>query len=322
MGPWGEVDPRYLKMLGSARAGWQEPTLRGWSLPDLDLAGCEASPVMDIPMERQAKVAFSTELVRQEATLAPAHHAGQGKEGEIKPSEEESSSGVAVPRSHPAVPGKPRLKGLVTVGMPQLSCTHHLSGHLDPSSHQRLLMKTGLILIVIGHLNFIAGAFIHGIILCFMANPQDTTSLQYLVSNLVVSALLVPQGTGAQEDAGVDAGVHTLDTVWMGMDAGCAHVGHGVDAGRSLGSLSCLLGLPLSTGLVLGSWCQVLLAPCTFTDMTFIQSSLLSLWTFSLVLDLVQIVFSIRCLLLSLSTLCPGRCCRRIHRKKETLRLH
>ncbi|XP_067167857.1 LOW QUALITY PROTEIN: transmembrane protein 54 [Apteryx mantelli] len=202
--------------------------------------------------------------------------------------------------------------------MPQLSCTHHLSGHLDPSSHQRLLMKTGLILIVIGHLNFIAGAFIHGIILCFMANPQDTTSLQYLVSNLVVSALL---------------GVHTSDTAWMGMDAGCAHVGHGVDAGRSLGSLSCLLGLPLSTGLVLGSWCQVLLAPCTFTNMTFIQaahecpfippprvySSLLSLWTFSLVLDLVQIVFSIRCLLLSLSTLCPGRCCRRIHRKKETL---
>ncbi|XP_025941871.1 transmembrane protein 54 [Apteryx rowi] len=213
--------------------------------------------------------------------------------------------------------------------MPQLSCTHHLSGHLDPSSHQRLLMKTGLILTVIRHLNFIAGAFIHGIILCFMANPQDTTSLQYLVSNLVVSALLVPQGTGAQEDAGVDAvgtqGGCRMDMVWMGMDAG-------------LGSLSCLLGLSLSTGLVLGSWCQVLLAPCTFTDMTFIQaahecpfhppppprvySSLLSLWTFSLMLDLVQIVFSIRCLLLSLSILRPGHCCRGMHQKKETLRLH
>lgn len=64
---------------------------------------------------------------------------------------------------------------------------------LDTSSSQKLLMKTGLILIVIGHLNFIAGALVNGTVLRHIANPQDSISLQYAISNIVsaVSAILV-----------------------------------------------------------------------------------------------------------------------------------
>lgn len=64
---------------------------------------------------------------------------------------------------------------------------------IDTSSSQKLLMKTGLILIVIGHLNFISGALVNGTVLRHIANPQDTISLQYAISNIIsaISAILV-----------------------------------------------------------------------------------------------------------------------------------
>ncbi|NXN97308.1 TMM54 protein, partial [Rhinopomastus cyanomelas] len=53
-------------------------------------------------------------------------------------------------------------------------------------------MKTGLILLIIGHLNFIAIALVHGTVLRFVVDPQDAVSLQYAIGNAasVVSALL------------------------------------------------------------------------------------------------------------------------------------
>ncbi|NWH59407.1 TMM54 protein, partial [Geococcyx californianus] len=53
-------------------------------------------------------------------------------------------------------------------------------------------MKTGLILLIIGHLNFITGALVHGIVLRFVVSPRDAMSLQYGIANAasVVSALL------------------------------------------------------------------------------------------------------------------------------------
>ncbi|NXP53460.1 TMM54 protein, partial [Heliornis fulica] len=53
-------------------------------------------------------------------------------------------------------------------------------------------MKTGLILLIIGHLNFITGALVHGTVLRFMVTPRDITSLQYIVTNTAsaISSLL------------------------------------------------------------------------------------------------------------------------------------
>ncbi|NXS63552.1 TMM54 protein, partial [Brachypteracias leptosomus] len=53
-------------------------------------------------------------------------------------------------------------------------------------------MKTGLILLIIGHLNFIAGALVHGTVLRFVVSPQDAISLLYAVTNTssIISALL------------------------------------------------------------------------------------------------------------------------------------
>ncbi|XP_009696884.1 PREDICTED: transmembrane protein 54, partial [Cariama cristata] len=81
----------------------------------------------------------------------------------------------------------------------------------------------------------------------------------------------------------------------------------------SLACLSCLLGLAVKT---LGSQGRVLLAPCTVTNVTLtpvshecpfdptrVYSSTLSLWAISLLLDLMEIVFGIRCLLLTIDLL-------------------
>ncbi|XP_049675611.1 transmembrane protein 54 isoform X3 [Accipiter gentilis] len=106
-----------------------------------------------------------------------------------------------------------------------------------------------------------------------------------------------------------------------------------LSASSSLGCLSCLLGLAVSIGLTLGSQGRALLAPCTIADIalapvsrqcpfdpTRVYSSTLSLWAISLLLDLMEIIFGIRCLLLTLDLLRLGRCCGRAHRRKVSLR--
>ncbi|NXI66966.1 TMM54 protein, partial [Anseranas semipalmata] len=53
-------------------------------------------------------------------------------------------------------------------------------------------MKAGLILLIVGHLNFITGALVHGTVLRFVVSLQDAISLQYAISNAasLISALL------------------------------------------------------------------------------------------------------------------------------------
>ncbi|XP_066838536.1 transmembrane protein 54 isoform X4 [Anser cygnoides] len=176
-------------------------------------------------------------------------------------------------------------------------------GHHDPSSHQRVLMKTGLILLIVGHLNFITGALVHGIVLRFVVSLRDAISLQYAISNTAsaICALLK----------------------WAVL---------ALSASSSLGSLSCLPGLAVAIGLTLGSRGRVLLAPCALADAalaplarqcpfdpTRVYSSTLSLWFISLMLGSLEIVFSIRCLLLTIELLRLNCCCHRVRRQKVSL---
>ncbi|NXE04308.1 TMM54 protein, partial [Lophotis ruficrista] len=193
-------------------------------------------------------------------------------------------------------------------------------GHLHPGSHQRVLTKTGLILLIIGHLNFITGALVHGTILRFVVDPRDAVSLQYAVANAasVLSALLVPRPV-----PGSVCGCHVP---WLGSILTSPRrpfsplsqkwVVLALSASSSLGCLSCLLGLAVSVGLTLASRGRALLAPCTFADVvlapasrecpfnpTRVYSSTLSLWAVALLLNSMEIVFGVRCLLLTLDLL-------------------
>nr|XP_021395124.2 transmembrane protein 54 [Lonchura striata domestica] len=163
-------------------------------------------------------------------------------------------------------------------------------GHLDPSGLRNVLMKTGLILLIVGHLNFITGALVHGSVLRFVVTARDATSLHYGVTNSasVIAALLI-----------ISCGVSAL-------------------------LLSRYLS-PAALGRALLAPCSSTasgLAPvsreCPF-DPTRVYSSTLSLWAVSLLLEAMGIFFSVRCLLLTLELLRLGRCCRGMLRMKLSL---
>ncbi|XP_053942689.1 transmembrane protein 54 isoform X2 [Cuculus canorus] len=212
-------------------------------------------------------------------------------------------------------------------------------------------MRTGLILLIIGHLNFITVALVHGIVLRFVVDPRDAVSLQYGIANAasVVSALLT-----------ISCGIAALMLSRYLAPAALKWAVVVLSASSSLCCLSCLLALAASIGLTLGSQGRALLAPCTVADVALAplsrecpfdptrvyvspsglrmpalgtgrcgqtrqpvspQSSTLSLWTISLLLNATEIVFGIRCLLLALHLLRLGRCCRRMHRRKVSLQV-
>ncbi|XP_053854765.1 transmembrane protein 54 isoform X1 [Vidua macroura] len=193
-------------------------------------------------------------------------------------------------------------------------------GHLDPSSHRNVLMKTGLILLIVGHLNFITGALVHGTVLRFVVAARDATSLHYGVTNSasVIAALLT-----------ISCGVSALLLSRYPGPAALKWALLALSACSSLSCLCCLLGLLVAIGLTLGNQGQVLLAPCSIAnsaltpvsrecpfDPTRVYSSTLSLWAISLLLEAMGIFFSIRCLLLTLELLRLGRCCRGTLRMK------
>ncbi|XP_005529875.1 PREDICTED: transmembrane protein 54 [Pseudopodoces humilis] len=196
-------------------------------------------------------------------------------------------------------------------------------GHLDPSSHRTVLMKTGLILLIIGHLSFITGALVHGTVLRFVVTARDVTSLHYGVTNSAsaVTALLT-----------ISCGVSALLLARYLGSAALKWALLALSACSSLCCLCCLLGLLVAIGLTLDNQGRVLLAPCSIGsialapvshecpfDPTRVYSSTLSLWAISLLLEAMEIFFSIRCLLLTLELLRLGRCCRGTLRMKVSL---
>ncbi|NXA03708.1 TMM54 protein, partial [Sapayoa aenigma] len=178
---------------------------------------------------------------------------------------------------------------------------------LDPGSHQKVLMKSGLILLIVGHLNFITGALVHGTVLRFVVTPRDTVSLHYVIANTasVIAALLT-----------ISCGITALMLSHYLTPAALKWALLSLSTCSTLGCLSCLLGLLVAIGLTLGNQGRALLAPCTVTntalapvsrdcpfDPTRVYSSTLCLWAVSLLLESMEIVFSIRCLLLTLDLL-------------------
>ncbi|XP_064254774.1 transmembrane protein 54 [Passer domesticus] len=193
-------------------------------------------------------------------------------------------------------------------------------GHPDPGSHRKVLMKTGLILLIVGHLNFITGALVHGTVLRFVLTARDATSLHYGVTNSasVIAALLTISCAICALLLSRCLGSAALKWALLALSA-CS----------SLCCLCCLLGLLVAIGLTLGNQGRVLLAPCSTSgaalapvsrecpfDPTRVYSSTLSLWAISLLLEAMGIFFSSRCLLLALELLRPGRCCRGVLRMK------
>ncbi|XP_054320178.1 transmembrane protein 54 isoform X3 [Pongo pygmaeus] len=139
-------------------------------------------------------------------------------------------------------------------------------GGLSVGDFRKLLMKTGLVLVVLGHVSFITAALFHGTVLRYVGTPQDAVALQYCVVNIlsVTSAIVV-----------ITSGIAAIVL------------------SRYLPSTP--LGKALLAACTFGSSELLALAPdCPF-DPTRIYSSSLCLWGIALVLCVAENVFALRC---------------------------
>ncbi|XP_023582793.1 transmembrane protein 54 isoform X3 [Trichechus manatus latirostris] len=152
-------------------------------------------------------------------------------------------------------------------------------GGLSVADFRKVLMKTGLVLVVLGHVSFVAAALLHGTVLRYVAPPHDAVALQYCVVNIFSVTSAIVRWTV------------------FGSSVACA-----------LLSLTCALGLLASMAVTLATQGRSLLAACTFGspellalapdcpfDPTRVYSSSLCLWGIALVFCVAESVFAVRC---------------------------
>ncbi|XP_021056027.1 transmembrane protein 54 isoform X3 [Mus pahari] len=152
-------------------------------------------------------------------------------------------------------------------------------GGLNVDEFRKVLMKTGLVLVVLGHVSFIAAAVLHGTMLRFVATTSDAVVLQYCVVDILSVTSAIVRWT-----------VFSLSVA-------CA-----------LLSLTCALGLLASIAVTFATKGRALLAACTFEnpelptlapdcpfDPTRIYSSSLCLWAISLIFCLAESMSAVRC---------------------------
>nr|XP_005906287.1 PREDICTED: transmembrane protein 54 isoform X2 [Bos mutus] len=153
-----------------------------------------------------------------------------------------------------------------------------LPGGLSVGDFRKVLMKTGLVLVVLGHVSFIAAALLHGTVLRYVAAPNDAVALQYCVVDILSVTSAIVRWTV------------------FSSSVACA-----------LLSLTCALGLLASIAMTFATQGRALLAACTFGgpeplalapdcpfDPTRIYSSSLCLWGISLLFCVAESVFAVR----------------------------
>uniref|UniRef100_A0A8D0GZF3 Keratinocyte associated protein 3 n=1 Tax=Sphenodon punctatus TaxID=8508 RepID=A0A8D0GZF3_SPHPU len=178
------------------------------------------------------------------------------------------------------------------------------------------LMRTGIALIVLGHVNFVLGAIVHGSVLRHVARPKGAVTSEYTVANVisVVSGLLsITTGILA-----ILASRNLLHGSILHWALFC------VSLLNSLLSAACSLGLALAMSLTISNRGRLLLTGCNSSalpanaqvslvadcpfDTTRIYDTALALWLPSMVMAAVEAALSVRCCLVSLILRGVGPC--------------
>ncbi|KAJ1158684.1 hypothetical protein NDU88_011372 [Pleurodeles waltl] len=180
----------------------------------------------------------------------------------------------------------------------------------------RQLMRAGIALIFIGHINFILGAIVHGTVLRHVANPEKRVTSEYTTANIisVVSGLL-SIATG-------------ICAILMSRNLPSARMHWAllaVSLANSLLSAACFCGLVLAISLTVADGGRNLVAGCNTTavpahfrsvvisndcpfDTTRIYDTTLALWFPSMILSAVEAALSIRCCVVSFILCGIGPC--------------
>ncbi|XP_033694457.1 transmembrane protein 54 isoform X2 [Tursiops truncatus] len=133
----------------------------------------------------------------------------------------------------------------------------HREGGLSVGDFRKVLMKTGLVLVVLGHVSFIAAALLHGTVLRYVAAPNDAVALHYSVVNIlsVTSAIVVI--TSGIAVIVLSRYLPSIPLRWTVFSSSVA---------CALLSLTCALGLLASIAVTFATQGHALLAACTFGD--------------------------------------------------------
>ncbi|XP_043915862.1 transmembrane protein 54 isoform X3 [Protopterus annectens] len=180
------------------------------------------------------------------------------------------------------------------------------NGILDRERAGKLLMQTGLGLIIAGHLNFILGAVVHGTVLRHLTSPGDYLAIEYFTINIltIISGILsIGSGIAAivlsrnLRNARLQWSILILTVVCAVL---CA---------------ACMVGLSFSIVITIVNGGRSLYAACSFTntgrvkmyscpfDPTRIYDTTLALWFPSLLMNALEVVFASRCFILTLNLL-------------------
>ncbi|XP_072907915.1 keratinocyte-associated protein 3 [Hemitrygon akajei] len=186
----------------------------------------------------------------------------------------------------------------------------------DKESGPRQLMRKGIALIFIGHINFIIGAIVHGTILRHISKPKDQVTVEYSVANIisVISGLL-------SIASGIIAILVSRNLLKVRL-----HWGLLVSSLlNTLTSLACAAGLILAIVLTVSQGGRNLISGCNSTmvpavsgrsmtidncpfDTTRIYDTTLALWIPSMMLATVEGILSIRCLVVAMILRGIGPC--------------
>ncbi|XP_070366523.1 transmembrane protein 54 isoform X3 [Equus asinus] len=128
-------------------------------------------------------------------------------------------------------------------------------GVMSVDDFRKVLMKTGLVLVVLGHVSFIAAALLHGTVLRYVAAPRDAVALQYCVVNIlsVTSAIVVI--TSGIVAIVLSRYLPSTPLRWTVFSSSVA---------CALLSLTCALALLASIAMTFATQGRALLAACTF----------------------------------------------------------
>ncbi|XP_038672143.1 keratinocyte-associated protein 3 isoform X2 [Scyliorhinus canicula] len=186
----------------------------------------------------------------------------------------------------------------------------------DKVTGPRNLMRKGITLIFIGHINFIIGAIVHGTVLRHISKPEGKVTAEYSVANIicVISGLLsIITGIIAIL---VSRNLNKINLHWGLMSISLLNI---------LVSLACSVGLMLAIVLTISQSGRNLISGCNSTmvpaisykammmndcpfDTTRIYDTTLSLWIPSMMLSTVEAILSIHCLIVSMILRGIGPC--------------
>uniref|UniRef100_W5UIT5 Keratinocyte-associated protein 3 n=1 Tax=Ictalurus punctatus TaxID=7998 RepID=W5UIT5_ICTPU len=177
------------------------------------------------------------------------------------------------------------------------------------------LMTKGLTLIVVGHVNFILGAIVHGSVLRHISKPSGKISTKYTVSNIiaVTSGLL-----------SIASGIVAI-LVSRNIKNFKLHVGLLVSSFlNALLSAACCIGLVMAMSLTISADGSALMQGCNNTDMpvnarspisascpfdtTRIYDTTLALWFLCTLLSAMESGLSVWCFIVGLTLRGIGPC--------------